>query len=71
MENGMRLVYRATVGAPVHVAKHLLEHHGIPCIIKNEHFSLTAPPIAISVELWVLSDADEAEARRLLDAPET
>jgi hypothetical protein len=58
------------MAAAVHIAKHLLEEHGIPCFIKHEHLTWVVPPLEAPVELWVMRDDDEPAARRLLESAE-
>ena len=55
--------------ASVESLKMLLEKEAIPCLIRNEHLSMSEVPLQESLpELWVLNDVDFARAFELVEA---
>ena len=64
----MRLVYTNENPSLVGYARNLIEDAGIMVVVKNE-FSQGghAPPYNLWPELYVLSDADYARSRKVLD----
>lgn len=53
----------------MHLAKHLLEHDDIDCLVRGEHLAAAAggvAPIDAWVELWVLNEADADEAQAVI-----
>jgi hypothetical protein len=55
--------------ANVDSLKMLLEKEDMPCLIRNEHLSMSEVPLQESVpELWVLNDVDFARAFELVEA---
>ena len=67
----MRLVDTAPNAAEVHIRKGVLEKNGIACIMKNEHLAGAVgdlAAIAIWPELWILNDAQEGAALKILES---
>ena len=53
----------------VDTLKMLLEREDIPCLIRNEHLSMSEVPFHEShPELWVLNDVDFSRAFELVEA---
>ncbi|HXI87113.1 MAG TPA: DUF2007 domain-containing protein [Parvularculaceae bacterium] len=68
----MRLVYTAPNAAEIHIRKGVLEKNGIACITKNEALQGAVGDLAAVAtwpELWILNDAQEAAALRILKTP--
>ncbi len=67
----MQRLYAADDPIFVGYLKTLLEDAGIPAIVRNEHLigaTGELPPHECWPELWVLDDADETAARRIVTA---
>jgi hypothetical protein len=65
----MKLVYTSQDSAMMNHLKNLLEHCGIDCLVKNEFLRGALgeiPPIQCWPELWVMDDASQGEARKVV-----
>lgn len=66
----MKRVVRAWTLAEIGLYRTVLEQNGIDCMIKNEQLAGAlgdVPFLECSPELWVLNDADLAQAERLVE----
>jgi hypothetical protein len=66
----MKRVHTSESLAVVGHFKNVLEQHGIECLIKHEQLSGALgeiPFLECLPELWVLDDADEGRARRVIE----
>ena len=67
----MKRVFSSFNQIDVHHARNLLEAEGIPAIVRNTYLSSAMgelPTLECQAELWVLEDADQARAERVLAA---
>ncbi|MCD6050912.1 MAG: hypothetical protein K0Q55_2315 [Verrucomicrobia bacterium] len=64
----MKRIFTSTNSAEVGLLKSRLEEAGIECEIRNEFAAQALPGTAFDPELWVLDDAQYAEAKGLLEA---
>lgn len=65
----MKKVYGSYNNFIVGSLKHVLEQHGIRCIVKNEHLQGGAgelPPTECWPELWVMEDETYERAREIV-----
>ena len=64
----MKLVLSSPDIAQIGLAQSILEAAGIACEVRNEAVSQVIPASPFDPELWVLRDADYAEARQLVES---
>jgi hypothetical protein len=62
----MKEVFSSPDSAQVGLAKSRLDAAGIACEVRNEAVSQAMPGMPFTAELWVLSDEDYEDARKLL-----
>lgn len=66
----MKLVYTHENKLLVENAKNILNTEGIDCVLRNEYASGGAGDLAPTEawpEVWVLNEADEARAKKIVD----
>lgn len=66
----MKKIYSSQNQMMVGFLQGILEDHGIPCMVKNEHLAGAAgelPPIECWPELWAMEDRDFEVAQKLVD----
>ena len=54
----------------IYMCKNVLENYGIECTIKNDNISFFAGELPVDkvwIELWIIDDAREEEAKKILD----
>lgn len=67
----MRKVFASDNIAIIGHVRQMLEHHGIPCIVRNEFLLGGAGELPVNEtwpEIWVTDDRDLEHARALVDA---
>ena len=62
----MRRLFSSPDSAQIGLCRSRLEAAGIPCEVRNEYLSPAMPGTPFDPELWVLNDAQFAEASELL-----